>query len=120
MLSLSEYPVSPPISYTKPRRNGPQGPFQCSQEKRLSPLPCLHTAWARVVFRVPIRLFDWTYEENNPPADMELKSHGGRLLSRASTKCIAYGNEPTAEYIYGDACFIIEIDDLQGRPLSEA
>jgi hypothetical protein len=36
-------------------------------------------------------------------------------INQASTQYVAYGNEATVEHIYGDACFIVEIDDLQGR-----
>jgi hypothetical protein len=40
-------------------------------------------------------------------------------INRASSQYIAYGNEASVERIYGDACFIVEIDDLQGRGLAE-
>jgi hypothetical protein len=85
-------------------------------------------------------------EQDNPSVDEELQSHGARLLTRrtgrsgyvndeeinvdwvtkptsinrASTVYTAYGNEATVGHIYGDACFIIEVDDLQARALVEA
>jgi hypothetical protein len=41
-------------------------------------------------------------------------------INQASAQYIAYGNEATVEHIYGDACFIVEINDLQGRGLDDA